>query len=82
MLIDDHPIVREGLKRIICENLDMAVVAEASDGNEALHVITTTPCDAVLLDISFPRMSGVVAHMSRSTAVSESARPLRRRSHP
>jgi DNA-binding NarL/FixJ family response regulator len=59
VVIDDHPVVREGLKRIISENPGMAVAGEAADGAEAMRVVGTTPCDVVLLDISLPNTGGI-----------------------
>ena len=58
-VVDDHAVVREGLKRIISENPGMAVTAEAGDGHEALRVIQSEPCDVVLLDITMPNKSGL-----------------------
>jgi DNA-binding NarL/FixJ family response regulator len=58
-VVDDHAIVREGLKRIISENPGMAVTAEAGDGNEALLVLQSKPCDVVVLDITMPNKSGL-----------------------
>jgi two-component system, NarL family, invasion response regulator UvrY len=59
IVIDDHAIVREGLKRIISENPGMAVTGEAGDGLEAIDVIYSNPCDVVVLDISMPHRSGL-----------------------
>ena len=58
-VVDDHAVVREGLKRIIAENPGMAVTAEAGDGVEALRVIQSEPCDVVLLDITMPSKNGL-----------------------
>src|SRR5947208_15285764 len=58
-VVDDHAVVREGLKRIIAENPGMAVTSEAGDGHEALRVIQSEPCDVVLLDITMPNKSGL-----------------------
>jgi two-component system invasion response regulator UvrY len=58
-VVDDHAVVREGLKRIIAENPGMAVTAEAGDGHEALKVIQSEPCDVVLLDITMPNKNGL-----------------------
>lgn len=58
-MVDDHAIVREGLKRIISENVGMTVAAEAADGDEALRVIQRTACDVVVLDLGLPRKSGL-----------------------
>ena len=59
VVIDDHAVVREGLKRIISENPGMAVSGEAGDGYEAIKVVKDTPCDVVLLDITMPNKNGL-----------------------
>jgi two-component system invasion response regulator UvrY len=58
-VVDDHAVVREGLKRIICENEGMTVTAEANDAIEAIRVIQNEPPDVVLLDITLPNKSGL-----------------------
>src|SRR5262245_22580006 len=59
VVVDDHAVVREGLKRIIAENPGMSVTAEAGDGHEAMKVIQSQPCDVVLLDLTMPDKSGL-----------------------
>ena len=59
LVIDDHTIVREGLKQILGEEKDMNVVEEASNGQEALQKIGKSEYDCVLLDISMPGRSGL-----------------------
>jgi len=59
VVVDDHAVVREGLKRIIAENPNMTVSGEASGGNEALDVVRTTPCDVLVLDITMPDKNGM-----------------------
>jgi len=59
VVVDDHAVVREGLKRIISENPGMAVSGEAGDGYEALKVVKSSPCDVVLLDITMPNKNGL-----------------------
>ena len=54
LIADDHPIVREGLKRIVAECPDMQVVAEASTGEEVLSIAESNGIDVILLDISMP----------------------------
>lgn len=58
-VVDDHAVVREGLKRIIAESPGMAVTAEAGDGIEAMQVLQTNPCDIVVLDITMPNRNGL-----------------------
>jgi two-component system invasion response regulator UvrY len=59
MIVDDHLIVREGLKQIITESSDIKVVDEASNGTEALAKVRHANCDVLLLDISMPGRSGL-----------------------
>lgn len=59
LIVDDHAIVRHGLKQIVEESGEMRVVAEAGCGSDALRKIRNTDCDVVLLDISMPDMSGI-----------------------
>src|SRR5690606_27194360 len=54
IIADDHQIVREGLRRLVAEQPDILVVAEASTGNEVLDLVQKTSPDVVLLDISMP----------------------------
>ncbi len=59
LIADDHAIVREGLKQIISETPDMAVVAEASNGEDVLEKVSANKYDVILLDISMPGRSGL-----------------------
>jgi two-component system invasion response regulator UvrY len=59
LLADDHSIVRAGLCRIIEESDKMEVVAEASDGREAIHLIREKKPDVAVIDISMPVMDGL-----------------------
>lgn len=57
--VDDHPVVRRGLKQIIEGEPDMQVVGQAENALEAIRVIRQTACDAVVLDITLPGASGI-----------------------
>jgi two-component system invasion response regulator UvrY len=59
IIVDDHPVVRRGLKQIIATEQDMRVVGEAENAREAIRVIRQTACDAVVLDITLPDTSGL-----------------------
>lgn len=61
VLADDHPIVRDGLKKLLVLEEDIAVVGEASDGREVLDVIEQTHPDVVILDLRMPNMDGLAA---------------------
>src|SRR5262245_58054460 len=58
---DDHPLLRAGLKALLETEGDLAVVAEASNGEEALEAYRATQPDVVLLDLSMPVMDGLDA---------------------
>jgi DNA-binding NarL/FixJ family response regulator len=59
LLADDHSIVRDGLRRIVEEDGAMTVVAEASDGREALRKIDDSRPDVAVVDISMPGFDGL-----------------------
>jgi len=59
LLADDHSIVRAGLARIIEESGDIQVVAEASDGREAIRKAMETDVDVAVVDISMPGLDGL-----------------------
>jgi two-component system, NarL family, invasion response regulator UvrY len=58
-VVDDHQLVRIGLKQIIEAQSDFAWVGEAKNGREGLTLLRGTPCDVLLLDLSLPDMSGL-----------------------
>ena len=60
-IVDDHAIVRTGLRQFFSDQLDFVVVAEASNGREALDIVRKGEVDVILLDISMPDQSGVDA---------------------
>ena len=53
-IADDHPIVREGLRRIVSEDDGISVVGEASSAVELFRLLSSAPIDVVLLDVSMP----------------------------
>ena len=59
LLVDDHPIVRDGLAAVLLTQPDFDVVGEASDGEEALAKIAELTPDVVLLDLEMPKLDGV-----------------------
>lgn len=61
MLVDDHPVVRQGLRTVFGSFDDIEVVAEASDGAEALRLLRVTEVDCVLMDLQMPGVDGVTA---------------------
>ena len=61
LLVDDHPIVRQGLKTLLEGHSDWEVIGEASDGAEALEKAKDLSPDVMVLDITMPRMNGLEA---------------------
>lgn len=59
MIVDDHSIVREGLKYLLEKNGHIRVVAEADDGVQCLHMLSNVSPDVLLLDIDMPNMNGL-----------------------
>ncbi|MDO8281495.1 MAG: response regulator transcription factor [Thermodesulfovibrionia bacterium] len=59
LIVDDHAIVREGLKQILSETSDIVVTDEANNGQEALEKVWHNKYDVVLLDISMPGRNGL-----------------------
>ncbi|PWJ26414.1 LuxR family two component transcriptional regulator [Branchiibius hedensis] len=71
LIVDDSPVVRTGLRALIGTEPDLAVVGEASNGDEAIRMAAATRPDVVLLDVRMPRRDGlsVVAELAGSSAV-------------
>jgi DNA-binding NarL/FixJ family response regulator len=61
VIIDDHQLFREGVKRILDFEEDFEVVAEGADGSEALNIVEQYRPDVVIMDINMPNINGVEA---------------------
>ncbi|GEL18520.1 response regulator [Pseudonocardia asaccharolytica] len=61
LIVDDHPVVRDGLRGVLSGAPDMEVVGEAGHGAEALARVAAIPVDVVLMDLRMPTMGGVEA---------------------
>ena len=61
LIVDDHPIVRDGLQGILAGNPDFEVVGQAANGAEAVRQTQATRADVVLMDLRMPEMGGVEA---------------------
>ena len=67
LLVDDHPVVRQGIRTILLDRFKDASVAEAGDAHNALREVQSAEWDIVLLDISLPGPSGLdlIKHLKR-----------------
>src|SRR4051794_30288038 len=59
LIADDHPIVRDGLSKLLMLEDDIEVVGQASDGLEVLELVQRYAPDVVLLDLRMPNMDGL-----------------------
>ncbi|MSR78482.1 MAG: response regulator transcription factor, partial [Candidatus Omnitrophica bacterium] len=59
VVTDDHSIIREGIKNVLASHSEYEIVAEASNGNEALECVRKLKPDILLLDISMPGLGGL-----------------------
>jgi DNA-binding NarL/FixJ family response regulator len=66
LLADDHALVRAGVRRILDDDPELTVVAEASDGAEALQAAIAGDVDLAILDVSMPKLTGL--HVARHLA--------------
>src|SRR5712691_11835100 len=61
LAVDDHPVVRQGIAGLVAVHSDMSLVAEASNGREAIQQFRTHHPDVTLMDLQMPEMNGLDA---------------------
>ncbi len=61
LIADDHSVVRKGIRTLLEDEVDMQIVGEAADGDDAIALLADIQTDVLLLDITMPRMSGIDA---------------------
>src|SRR5580765_6815571 len=59
LIVDDHPLLRRGVRGVIAEHPLFRVIAEASDGDEAIQLITELKPHVAIVDIDMPRLNGL-----------------------
>ncbi len=73
VVVDDHALVRSGIRALLDADPDLDVVGEAADGRAALAVVAASDPDLVLMDLSMPVMDGIAA----TRAMHDSGSPVR-----
>ena len=61
LLVDDHAIIREGLRSLLEKQPDLEVVADADDGRRAIELVRELSPDVVIMDVTMPRLGGIEA---------------------
>ena len=61
MIVDDHPVFREGLRNVLAAHDDLCIIGEATDGPEAIERVQELLPDVVLMDINLPTLNGLQA---------------------
>ncbi|SPD76127.1 Two component transcriptional regulator, LuxR family [uncultured Desulfobacterium sp.] len=61
LIAEDHTILREGLRALLCTDPDIEIIGEARDGREAVRCVENLVPDLVLMDLSMPKMDGLSA---------------------
>ena len=61
LIVDDHVVVRKGLRLLLEQQADITVVGEASDGGQAIELATELLPDVILMDLLMPRIDGITA---------------------
>lgn len=74
VVVDDHPIVRDGLKSLLSSIDGVELVGEAGSGEEALALVAATAPDVVIMDIEMPGMGGIEA--TRRLAITDPSIPV------
>ncbi len=61
LIVDDHPVFRDGLRNVLETAEDLAVIGEAKDGTEALEAAESLQPDVIIMDINIPELNGLQA---------------------
>jgi DNA-binding NarL/FixJ family response regulator len=73
VIVDDHPVVRDGIRHMLSSQSDMEVIGEAEDGREAVDLIRREEPDVALMDLQMPGLDGVgaIAELARHNSTTQ-----------
>lgn len=71
VLVDDHALVRDGIRALLESETDLQVIGEGADGNEAISLVEAKKPDVLIIDIRMPNMTGIEAVEKLSAANAE-----------
>ena len=73
VIVDDHPVVRDGIRHMLSSQTDMEVIGEAEDGREAVDLIRREQPDVALMDLQMPDLDGVgaIAELARHNSTTK-----------
>ena len=71
VLVDDHELVRDGIRALLESEADLEVIGEGADGNEAIALVEAKNPDVLIIDIRMPKMTGIEAVEKLSAANTE-----------
>ena len=61
LVVDDHKILRQGLRTLLAREIDMEVLAEAEDGRDAVRLVRELSPQVVIMDVGMPDLNGIEA---------------------
>ncbi len=69
LIVDDHPVFRHGLSMVVNNQIDMRVIGEASNGQEAVQKAASLQPDVIIMDMMMPTMNGIeaIGYIARAT---------------
>ncbi len=71
MIVEDHPLFRQGLRRVLEVESDIKVVSEVEDGEKAVALAIATKPDVIIMDVNLPKINGLMATRQITSSIDE-----------